>query len=90
LPFIENALEQLEEHGPNLEGKFVKNLGEGIYELRRATASGQFRLFYFFFFDGSKIIITHGIHKKAKKKDVYKPELKRALEYKNDYYNRHQ
>jgi len=62
-----NALDQLEEHGPKIEGKLVKYLRDGIYELRRATVSGQFRLFYFFY-DGTKIIITHGSIKKGRRK----------------------
>jgi len=87
IPYIENVLGHLQEHGPKLTGKHVKYLEDGIYELRIQTVSGQFRLLYFFF-DETKIIITHGFHKKEKKKDVYNPQLKTALQYKQDYYDR--
>lgn len=87
VPFILRDLELLSEKGFELRRPYVDNLGQGIWELRTRTQSGHFRMFYFFF-DGHKIIVTHGMHKKQNK--VPPNEIARAQEYRIDYLERHE
>jgi phage-related protein len=85
-PHIFNAFKQLEEHGNHLRRPQVEYLGDDIYELRVKTISGQFRFFYFFYV-GNIIVITHGIKKKTQK--VPEHEVKLAREYRSIYFSRH-
>ena len=77
----------LEEHGPSLMRPYADFLRDGIHELRVGLAGDQYRAFYFFW-DTTDIIITHGIIKKTDK--VPPPEIDRALRYKADYVRRKQ
>jgi phage-related protein len=65
-----------------LQRPYAAPLGDGIYELRAKTINGQFRFFYFFF-DGKKIIITHGLHKKTRA--IPRSEIKQAKQYRSNY-----
>jgi phage-related protein len=85
LPYILNAMEQLEEHGYNLKRPQVDFIDDGIWELRVKTINGQFRLFYFFY-DNRRIIITHGIKKKTG--PVPQSDIKRAKEFRLVYLSR--
>jgi len=85
--FVLRALDRLEEHGRNLKRPNVDHLKDGILELRIRTHQGQYRLMYFFF-DGFKFVITHGINKKSDK--VPDSEIKKAIEYRQDYLSRHE
>jgi phage-related protein len=82
LVFIESALNRLSEHGNNLRRPHADYLRDNIYELRVKANQSQYRLFYFFF-DGRKIIITHGYPKKTSA--VRDQEIKKAIEFRNDY-----
>jgi phage-related protein len=84
LPYIRKRFDQLEEHGIKLERPLAAHLMDGIYELRLKTINGQFRFFYFFF-DGQNIVITHG----RKKKDVSGEDINLAKEYRTIYFARH-
>jgi phage-related protein len=64
LPYINKALQRLREYGHTLPRPHAAYLRDDIYELRVRTINGQFRIFYFFF-DGDKIILTHGMKKKT-------------------------
>ena len=75
----------LEEIGPNLKRPYADSLRDGIRELRVILSGGQYRGLYFFT-DGRKIIVTHGIVKKTDK--VPKSEIERALKYRSDYEER--
>jgi phage-related protein len=85
-PHIFNAFKQLKEHGNRLRRPQVEYLGDDIYELRVKTLSGQFRFFYFFYV-GNSIVVTHGIKKKTQK--VPEHDLKLAKEYRRIHYDRH-
>lgn len=85
LPYVLNALEQLGEHGHDLKRPQVDYLGKKIYELRVKTLNRKIRLLYFFF-DGNKIIITHGLIKKTLK--VPPSEIALAIDYMNIYLQR--
>ncbi len=81
--FFERAFDRLSEFGNNLRRPHADYLRDDIYELRVKTNQGQYRFFYFFF-DGKKIIITHGYSKKAN--NVSDQEIKKAIEYRKDYF----
>lgn len=85
VPYIENRMIQLEEHGYNLRRPLADILEDGIYELRIKTINGAFRILYFFF-DNNKIILTNGF--KKKKGRVPATHLITAKEYRKKYYER--
>jgi phage-related protein len=80
--FVERAIDRLSEFGNNLRRPHADYLRDDIYELRVKTNQKQVRLFYFFF-DGTTIIITHGYHKKTNA--IKGNEIKRAIEFRQDY-----
>lgn len=85
IPYIENAMKQLEEHGNKLPRPQASFLVDGIYELRIKTINGKFRILYFFF-DQKKIIMTNGFKKKSG--PVAATHIKTAIEYRKKYYER--
>lgn len=85
IPYIENAMGQLEEHGYNLHRPHAAPLEDGIYELRIKTINGKFRILYFFF-ENNKIVMTNGF--KKKQGPVPATHLITAKEYQKKYYER--
>jgi phage-related protein len=61
-------------------------MGDGVFELRIQQGSDDSRIFYFFYV-GSKIVLTNGFIKKTQKTPL--PELARAKQYKDDYERRY-
>ncbi|MDR2714761.1 MAG: type II toxin-antitoxin system RelE/ParE family toxin [Coriobacteriales bacterium] len=61
-----HELIMLREKGNGLREPFSKAVGEGVFELRVQQGSNNARIFYFFFI-GSKIVLTNGFIKKTQK-----------------------
>jgi len=72
----------LQELGINLRRPHVGFLRDKIYELRARDRKKQLRILYFFF-DGNKIIFSHGIVKKLER--VPDAEIARAIMHYEDY-----
>lgn len=64
--------------------KFVKHLGDGIYELRAEHSCNIFRVF-FIFDNGNVILLFNGFHKKTQK--TPKKEIELAKRLRKEYYN---
>lgn len=79
-------LNLLEEKGTELRLPYSEHLDDGIFELRTKQGSNIIRTLYFFFV-GSKIIVTHGFRKKTQKTPP--EEIKKAKDYRKDYIARH-
>ena len=82
VPFVDRMFSLLAEYGHELRRPYVDFLQEDIWELRVKTRRGQIRFLYLYFMD-KRIVITHGIIKKASKVPV--SEIKKAIEYRSDY-----
>jgi phage-related protein len=80
--YIENEIERLEQYGDKHGRPYIGYLRDKIWELRVKVNRSQFRIF-FFFFEGNKIVMTHGYLKKTRK--VPDSEIDKAIEYRNDY-----
>lgn len=80
--FIRRSLKRLEEYGTELQRPHAAPLRDHIWELRTHTHQGHIRLLYFFF-DGSKFIVTNGFKKKSNK--VPAEEIEKAIELRKDY-----
>ena len=78
-------LDLLEEKGNTLREPYSKHLEDGIFELRTKLASDITRSLYFFF-EGNRIVITHGFVKKQEKTPP--SEILRAKEYRADWLRR--
>ena len=78
-------LDLLEDKGNTLREPYSKHLEDGIFELRTKLASDITRSLYFFY-DGSRIVITHGFVKKQEKTPL--AEILRAKEYRADWLRR--
>ncbi|MBR0159837.1 MAG: type II toxin-antitoxin system RelE/ParE family toxin [Oscillospiraceae bacterium] len=79
-------LDLLEEFGNRLREPYSKHLEDGIFELRTQLASDITRSLYFFY-EGDRIIITHGFTKKQMKTPP--GEIQRAKEYRADWIRRY-
>lgn len=80
LVFIVRAFDRLEEYGPHWARPDVGYLRDSIWELRRRTKHGRYRLL--FFIDGRTLVMSHGIKKRtAKVPDV---EIDSAIAHRND------
>ena len=78
-------LDLLEVFGNRLREPYSKHLEDGIFELRTQLASDITRSLYFFY-EGDRIIITHGFIKKQMKTPPR--EIQRAKEYRADWIRR--
>lgn len=75
----------LQKNGPEMREPYSKHLDDGLFELRASAGSLSIRMIFFYGDDG-KIILTNGFLKKTRKTPL--KELRRAKEYKADYYSR--
>jgi phage-related protein len=86
LPFVVRAIGLLEQYGNQLRRPQADFLADGIYELRIPIRHKQFRLLYFYFYQGT-IVISHGLRKEAKVKTA---DIEKAKQHKADYFSRHE
>jgi len=64
---------------------YSKHLDDGIFEARAQVGSNLSRVLYFFY-DGHRIVLTHGFIKKTQKTPP--SEISRAKRYRNEYRSR--
>ena len=86
LPHALHLIKLLSIHGYKLERPYVDFLEEGIYELRIRVQRMQYRILYFYFFQG-KIVLSHGLRKERKIKSA---DIDKAKRHKSDYFARHE
>ena len=86
LPYVNHAIDRLREFGNQLRRPHADFLKDEIYELRIPVRRKQFRLLYFFFFQGT-IVISHGLRKEGK---VNPSDIEKAKQNKADYFSRHE
>lgn len=72
----------LSNNGPDLREPYSKMLSNGIFELRIKSGSDISRVLYFFYI-GSRIILTNGFIKKTQK--TPKSEIIKAKKYREDF-----
>ena len=75
----------LEEKGRELRLPYSDHLEDGIFELRTKQSSNIVRSLYFFY-EGNRIVVTHGFRKKTQKTPP--EEIDKAKRYRNDYLSR--
>lgn len=80
------TIDLLENNGISLRGPFSEPIGEGLFELRTKHSTDITRIIYFFFV-GSRAVLTNGFTKKSSK--TPKSEIDLARRYKSDYERRH-
>lgn len=78
-------IQHLKFNGYKLREPLSSPLRGGIFELRTQTGGNITRILYFFY-DGNKIVLTHGFVKKTRKTPP--SEIDRALRYKKEYLER--
>lgn len=76
------SLQLLREFGRELREPNTKPLGDGLFELRTVEGGNTGRSL-FFFFDGQRIVVTHGFVKKTRRTPLR--EIERARQYKRAY-----
>jgi phage-related protein len=86
---VDAFLERLRIYGNRMEGKFVKKLARGIFELRVKQFDRIFRVL-FFYQPGMLIVVTSGFQKKtqqAPSAEIIRAERLRKLwlKYRNRY-----
>lgn len=79
------SLQLLKLEGTRLREPDTKPLGDGLFELRTSQGGEQGRSL-FFFYDGGRVIVTHGFLKTTRKTPAC--EIARALSYRKDYLSR--
>ena len=76
------SVQLLRAEGTHLREPDTKPLGEGLFELRTTFGGVQGRSL-FFFYDGQRVVITHGFLKKTRR--TPQRELDRARRMRDDY-----
>jgi len=79
---VYRSFQLLEDKGNQLREPDSKHLEDGIYELR-TTLGGNTGRVLFFFFDGRRIILTHGFIKKSQK--TPRREIDKAKRYRKEH-----
>ena len=82
---VARNIKVIEADGPESREPYSKHLQDGIFEVRAQFSSNIARVLYFFF-DGRKIILTHGFTKKTQKTPP--SEIEMALKYRAEYLSR--
>jgi len=82
---ITRNIEVIEAGGTTVREPYSKYLQDGIFEVRAQVSSNLARVLYFFF-DGRRIILTHGFTKKTQKTPPAEIEL--AKKYRAEYLSR--
>ena len=75
-------IQHLKLNGYKLREPLSSPLRDGIFELRTQTGGNITRVLYFFY-NGNKIVLTHGFIKKTQKTPT--SEINRALRYRMEY-----
>lgn len=75
-------IERLRNQGHELNRPFAAYLKDDIYELRVKRGKVNYRMLYFFY-EGSVVVISHGLTKKTQK--VPPGEIDRAIERKVEF-----
>ena len=75
----------VEAGGTTVREPYSKHLQDGIFEVRAQVSNNLARVLYFFF-DGRRIILTHGFTKKTQKTPPAEIEL--AKKYRAEYLSR--
>ena len=79
------VVELLEEYGNQVREPYSKHLEDGIFEIRGKTGNDISRVLYFFYF-GSRIVLTNGFVKKTQK--TPRQEIELAKKYRKDFLER--
>jgi len=79
------AINVIKAGGGMVREPYSKHLEDGIFETRAQVGSNISRVLYFFF-DGRRIVFTHGFTKKTQK--TPQSEITRAKKYRTEYRNR--
>jgi phage-related protein len=80
--FVDRKLQRLKKYGHSLKPPDVKYLRDKIWELRAHCRRSQIRILYFFY-DGHKFVLSHGIRKKSG--PVPDSEIDKAVAHRKDY-----
>jgi phage-related protein len=78
--------EFIDTQGIHLHRPYADLLEDGIHELRTKVSKLRYRVLYFFW-QGNRIVITHGITKTTKR--IPPREIGRAKAYRDDWLARH-
>lgn len=78
-----NYIISLLETEDRLPVKFIRNIRDGLYELRMEYSSNIYRVF-FIFDEGQIVVLFNGFQKKSQK--TPKEEIEKALKIKEAYY----
>ena len=79
------SLGVIKKGGTTVREPYSKHLEDGIFEARAKVGSNISRVLYFFF-DGQRIILTHGFVKKTQQTPP--SEIERAKNYRDEYKKR--
>jgi len=82
---IARNIKVVEADGPASREPYSKHLQDGIFEVRAQFSTNLARVLYFFF-DGRKIILTHGFTKKTQKTPP--SEIEMSNKYRAEYLSR--
>ena len=78
-----NYIISLLETSDRVPTKFIKHIGDGLYELRLEYNGNIYRVF-FIFDEGQIVVLFNGFQKKTQKTPI--SEINKAIQLKNEYY----